>query len=107
MKLTAKEVWHILKKLKIQIFKKVKELVLSDAVWVHYSLYSEIRMKTDVSDKVIAEILTQLQKDRKWKSAVYFLKTMSSEKMHYKIHDKKMLAVIRALQKWWDMLLNL
>ena len=106
-KLTAKRAWHILEKLKIQIFKKVKELMLSDVVQIHYFLYSEIRMKTDVSDKVIAEILTQLQKDRKWKSAVYFLKTMSSEKMHYKIHDKKMLAVIRALQKWWDMLLNL
>ena len=107
MKLTAKGAWHTLKKLKIQIFEKVKELMLLDAVWVHYSLYSEIRMKTDVSDEVVAEILTQLQKNRKWKSAVYFSKTMSSEKMHYEIHDKEMLAVIRALQKWWDMLLDL
>ena len=32
---------------------------------------------------------------------------MSSEKMHYKIHNKEMLAVIKALQKWWDVLLNL
>ena len=32
---------------------------------------------------------------------------MSSEKMHYEIHDKKMLTVVRALQKWQGMLLNL
>ena len=31
-KLTAKEVWHILRELKIQIFEKVKKLVLSDTV---------------------------------------------------------------------------
>ena len=81
--------------------------MLSDAVQVHYSPYSKTRVETDVSDEVIAEILTQLQKNKKWKSAVYFSKTMSSEKMHYKIHNKEMLAVIRALQKWWNMLLNL
>ena len=64
-------------------------------------------METDVSDEVVAEVLTQLQKNEKWKSAAYFSKTMSSEEMHYKIHNKEMLAVIRALQKWQDMLLNL
>ena len=32
---------------------------------------------------------------------------MSSEKMRYEIYDKEMLTVVRALQKWQDMLLNL
>ena len=64
-------------------------------------------MKTDTSDEVIARVLTQLQKDEKWKSAAYFSKTMSSEKMRYEIHDKEMLAVVRALKKWQGMLLSL
>ena len=32
---------------------------------------------------------------------------MLPEKMHYEIHDKEMLTVVRALQKWQGMLLNL
>ena len=106
-KLTAKRAWHTLEELEIQTFEKVKELVLSDAVWVHYSSYAETRMKTDTSDEVIARVLTQLQKDKKWKPAAYFSKTMSPEKMRYEIHDKEMLAVVRALKKWQGMLLSL
>ena len=64
-------------------------------------------MKTDASDEVVAGVLTQLQKDEKWKSAAYFSKTMSPEEMRYKIHDKEMLAVVRALQEWQGMLLGL
>ena len=96
-KLTVKEAWHTLRELKMQVFEKAKELILSDAVWVHYFLYAEIRIKTDISDRVIAEILTQLQKNDKWKSAVYFSKMMSSEKMQYEIHNKEILAVIKVL----------
>ena len=106
-KLTAKRAWHTLEELEIQTFKKVKELVLSDAIWVHYSSYAEIRMKTDISDEVVTRVLTQLQKNEKWKSAAYFSKTMSSEEMCYEIYDKEMLTVVRALQKWQGMLLSL
>ena len=57
-------------------------------------------METDTSDRVVAGVLTQQQKDGKWKPAAYFLKTMLPEEMQYEIHDKKMLAVVRAFQEW-------
>ena len=57
-KLIAKRAWYTLEELEIQTFKKVKELVLLDAIWVHYSSYAETRMKTDTSDEVIARVLT-------------------------------------------------
>ena len=57
-------------------------------------------METDTSDRVVAGVLTQQQKDDKWKPAAYFSKTMSPEEMRYEIHDKEMLAVVRALQEW-------
>ena len=106
-KLTAKRAWHTLGELEIQAFEKVKKLVLSDTIRVHYSPYAETRMKTDTSDEVIAGVLTQLQKNEKWKPAAYFSKTMSPEEMRYEIHDKEMLAVVRALQEWQGMLLDL
>jgi hypothetical protein len=30
----------------------------------------------------------------------YFLKKLSPAKSNYKIHDKKLLAIIRAMEKW-------
>ena len=98
-KLTAKGAWHTLGELEMQAFEKAKELVLSDAVRVHYSPYAETRIETDASDGVVAGVLTQLQKDGKWKPAAYFSKTMSPEEMRYEIHDKEMLSVVRALQE--------
>ena len=64
-------------------------------------------MKTDASNEVIARVLTQLQKNKKWKSAAYFSKTMLPEEMRYEIYNKEILTVVRALQKWQGMLLNL
>ena len=61
----------------------------------------------NVSDEVMTEILTQLQKNKKWKSVIYFSKAMSLKEICYEIHDKKMLTVVYASQKWHDMLLSL
>ena len=106
-KLTNKGAWHPLGEIETQAFQRAKDLVLSDAVRAHYSPFRSTRTETDASDGVIAGVLTQLQEDAKWRPVAYYSKTMSPEEMRYEIHDKEMLAVVRALQEWRGMLLGL
>jgi hypothetical protein len=46
-------------------------------------------------------VLSQLSaKDAKWHPVAYYSKSLSETKRNYEIHDKEMLAIIRALDKW-------
>ena len=47
-----------------------------------------------------ATISQQLPEDGKWHPIVFFSKSLSPVERNYKIHNKEMLAIIRALEEW-------
>src|SRR6266536_3361180 len=57
-------------------------------------------IETDVSDRVIAGVLSQLHPDGEWYPVAYFSKTMALAEYNYGIHDKEMLAIVRSLDQW-------
>ena len=57
-------------------------------------------VKTDASDGVVTEILSQQHSDTEWYSVAYFSKTIAPAECNYKIHDKEMLAIICSLEQW-------
>ena len=44
-------------------------------------------------------VLSQWHND-KWHPVAYYSKSMSDAERNYEIHDKEMLAIVQALQKW-------
>lgn len=48
---------------------------------------------------VVAGVLSQKHGDL-WHPVAYYSKGMSDPERNYEIHDKEMLAIIRALQEW-------
>jgi len=63
----------------------------SDPFWI----------EADSSDFAIGAVLSQQSTtDRKWHPIVFYSKSLSSVEQNYKIHDKEMLAIICALEKW-------
>ena len=57
-------------------------------------------LETDASDGVVAAVLSQLHPDGEWYPVGYFSKTMAPAELNYPIHDKEMLAIVRALGQW-------
>jgi hypothetical protein len=55
-------------------------------------------VETDASDGVLGGVLLQLQPSREWHPVAYYSKTMILAEINYPIHDKEMLAIIRALE---------
>jgi hypothetical protein len=43
---------------------------------------------------------SQINKSGKLKPVAYFSKKLSSAESNYKIHDKKLLAIVRAMEEW-------
>src|SRR6202040_449426 len=59
------------------------------------------RVDADNSDFATDAILSQQSlEDDKWHPIAYYSKSLSAVERNYEIHDKEMLAVIRALEEW-------
>jgi hypothetical protein len=58
-------------------------------------------IEANSSDFATGAVLSQLStEDGKWHPVAYYSKSLSETERNYEIHDKKMLAIIQALDEW-------
>jgi transposase InsO family protein len=81
-------------------FDKLKEALCTAPVLSHYKPELESRLETDSSDGVVGGVFSQLQGDGLWRPVAYFSKTMLPAECNYTIHDKELLAIVRAFEQW-------
>ena len=82
-------------------FWKIKELVTSTPVLTTPADYQPFHVEADSSDFATGAVLSQLSaEDGKWHLVAYFSKSLSETERNYQVHDKEMLAIIRALEEW-------
>ena len=67
---------------------------------LHFDLEKQIVIKIDVSDYVVAEIISQYDNDENLRPVTYFLIKMLFVECNYEIYDKKFLTIIRAFEFW-------
>jgi len=53
---------------------------------------------------VIGRVLSIEYEDGRWRPVAFLSKSLNITERNYKIHDKKMLAVIRELENWKHLL---
>jgi len=59
------------------------------------------RIEADSSDFASGAVLSQqLPGEEKWHLVAFYSKSLSPVEQNYEIHDKEMLAIIRALEEW-------
>ena len=83
-----------------QAFAELKARLIDAPLLVHFNPDYESMVETDASDGVLGGVLLQLQPSGEWHPVAYYSKTMIPAEINYPIHDKEMLAIIRALEAW-------
>jgi len=63
-----------------------------------------MRIEVNVSDYAIEEMLSIECKYRQWRLIAYLSKSLNKTEKNYEIYDKKILAVIRGLSNWKNLL---
>src|SRR3981189_3134377 len=59
------------------------------------------RIEADSSDFATGAVLSQQSaEDEKWHPVAFYSKSLNAVERNYEIHDKEMLAIIRALEEW-------
>ena len=66
----------------------------------------KFRVETGTSGYAIGGVLSQKQ-NGKWKPIVFLFRTMQLVERNYKIYDKELLAIVEALSKWRQYLLDI
>ncbi len=83
-----------------EAFDCLKEAMISAPVLRYYNAELPTMVETDASKGVVAGLLSQQDPDTGlWHPVAYFSKTMLPAELNYDIHDKEMLAVVRALEE--------
>jgi len=81
-------------------FRELKKRFIKKPVLEVPDLDKKMRIEVDVSDYAIEGVLSMECEDRKWRPVAFLSKSLNKTKRNYKIHDKKMLAVITGLENW-------
>ena len=82
-------------------FQSIKDAVTSSPVLAAPNDDLPFRLEADSSDFATGAVLSQQSpEDGKWHPIAFFSKSLSPVERNYEIHDKEMLAIIRALQEW-------
>ena len=61
-------------------------------------LDKKMKMEVDILDYAIEEVLSMECKDGRWRPMAFLSKSLNKKERNYKIHDKKILVVIRELE---------
>ena len=86
-------------------FKELKDKIMSQLVLSLPKREGKFQVKTDTSGHAIEGVLFQKQEE-KWKLIAFLSRTMQPAERNYEIYDKELLAIIEALTKWRQYLLD-
>ena len=81
-------------------FKLLKKRFTTALISAHFDSIKEIIVKTDVSDWVFTEILSQYSDNNILHPVTFFSKKHSVQEVNYEIYDKELLAIICAFEEW-------
>ena len=80
------------------MFEELKKKITSQPVLSLPRREGKFRVETDASEHAIGGVLSQEQ-DGKWKLIAFLSRTMQPAERNYKIYNKKLLAIVKALSK--------
>lgn len=83
-----------------KIFNLLKTQFIITFILTHFNSIKKIIVKTDISDWVFTEILSQYEDDNIFYLVTFFLKKYSAQEINYEIYDKELLVIICVFKKW-------
>jgi hypothetical protein len=89
-----------------EAFDTLKAAMVSAPVLVYSDHERPYLLETDASDVAYGAVLSQKQDDDKWHPVAFLSKSMSPAERNYAVHDRELLAIIRALEEWRHLLMG-
>ncbi len=91
--------WHFSTE-EAKAFWNLKKAFESAPVLAHWALDLPMMVEMDVSDCVIAGILSVTTEDGEIQPVAFYSHTLQSAKWNYDMHDKELLVIFEAFKSW-------
>jgi len=104
---TARPMWNLTQKEKPwnwgknkeKAFTTIKDKLTSQPVLCMLTNTDPYKVECDASDYATGAVLSQKQNEE-WRPIAFFSKALTATEQNYEIHDRELLAIIRALEEW-------
>jgi hypothetical protein len=83
-----------------QIFDLLRDVFQYVFVLTYFDSKFLIKLKTNVFDYEIVDIISQLQFDEQWRFVTFFSRKMIFAEMNYETHDQKLLIIVECFKHW-------
>jgi hypothetical protein len=81
-------------------FDLLKRTVIEASILTHFDSKKQTYIKSDSSNFVFAEVLSQMKKNDELHSVAFFSKNLVSIECNYEIYDKELLTIVRCFEQW-------
>jgi hypothetical protein len=81
-------------------FEQLKRAMVSEPILRHFDPAWPLTLETDASDYAIGAVCSHLDDANMIRPLGYFSRKLKDAELNYDIHDKELLAIINALNKW-------
>jgi transposase InsO family protein len=98
-RLTRKEVTWKWDEEQQKAFERLKQLCIEEPVLKMFTPGNPSRLETDASDLAMGATWLQ-EHNGKWHPVAYYSRKFSGAEERYDVHDKELLAIVRALEHW-------
>ena len=83
-----------------EAFNELKDLFINAPILTHFEEDRETVLEADASGWATGAVLSQRQDDGRLAPCAYISQKFSPAEANYEIHDKELLAIIRAMREW-------
>ena len=83
-----------------RVFNDLKEYFINAPILAHFEEDLETVVETDASGWATGAVLSQRQPNGELAPCAYLSQKFSPAEVNYEIHDKELLAIVRALKEW-------
>jgi hypothetical protein len=81
-------------------FQKLKTAFVTEPILTYPDPKRPLRIEVDASGYATGGVLSMLCDDGKWHPCAYISKSLNDVERNYDVHDREMLAIMRALSDW-------
>jgi RNase H-like domain found in reverse transcriptase len=91
--------WHFIDECR-RAFDMLKKAFTTAPVLTHWIPDAPLIVETDASDYALAAILSLRTSDGELHPVAFHSRTLTSPELNYDVHDKELLAIFEAFQRW-------
>ena len=100
MEITGKDIIFTWGSKEQKAFNILKKWFTTKSILIMFDLTKPIMLETNASDLALGTVISQQKLNKIWYSVAFYSQKLTIPEQNYKIHNKKLLAIVELMKHW-------